>query len=205
MTSLPSTLAARYRFATNHEVHSWSFGLLRARRVATSEWREYKWRDQRGTLDDQAIFGPVRDCECACGKYSGAQFRGMICDVCGVKLTSPAVRRSRFCHIDLPSDIQHPLASDPHPLSALPVLPADLVSSPAGASLADLYEDLVRLVALNRTEMAAGVFGQLAHILLPAVQLAAEWRLAEEPVLARGLALEPREPASEVDQALSQI
>jgi hypothetical protein len=173
--------------------------------MATSEWREHKWLDQRGTLDDQAIFGPVRDCECACGKHSGAQFRGMICDVCGVKLTSPAVRRSRFGHIDLLSDIQHPLASDPHPLSALPVLPADFVSSPAGASLADLYEDLVRLVALNRSEMAAGVFSQLVQMLLPAVQLAAEWRLVEEPVLARGLALEPREPASEIEQTLNQV
>jgi hypothetical protein len=172
--------------------------------VATSEWREHQWRDQRGTLDDQAIFGPVRDSECACGKYSGARFRGMICDVCGVKLTSPAVRRVRFGHIDLASEIQHPLASDPHPLSALPVLPADFVSSPAGASLANLYEDLVRLVALNRSEMAAGLFGQLAHMLLPAVQLADEWRLAEAPVLARGLALEPRGPEIETDFAQNQ-
>jgi len=205
MSLFPSNLAARYRFATNHEVHSWSFGLLRARRVATSGWREHKWRDQRGTLDDQGIFGPLHDCECACGKYRGARFRGMICDICGVKLSSPEVRRVRFGHIDLASEIQHPLADDAHLLSAVPVLPADFVSSPAGASLADLYEELVHLVALNRSERAIGVLNRLVHMLLPAVQLADEWRLAEATVLARGLALEPRQPESEIDRALNHV
>jgi hypothetical protein len=192
MTMLPSILAARYRLATSHEIRSWSFGALRARRVATSGWQEYKWRDQRGTLNDQGIFGPMRDCECACGKYTGAKFRGMICDVCGVKLTSPTVRRERFGHIDLASEIQHPLAVEGHLLAAVPVLPAEFVSSPAGAALADQYEELAHLVALDRAERTVGVLDRLVYLLLPAVQLADEWRLSEAAVLARGLALEPR-------------
>jgi hypothetical protein len=199
MTLLPSSLAARYRFATCQEIRSWSFGALRARRAATSGWRAYKWRDQRGTLDDQGIFGPVRDCECACGKYIGAKFRNMICDVCGVKLTSPAVRRVRFGHIDLPFEIQHPLASDPHPLSAVPVLPAGFLSSPAGNSLAELYEQLIDLAALDRAETSSAVLIRLAQMLLPVVQLTDDWRLAKTMVLARGLALVPREPEIETE------
>src|SRR5262249_39107896 len=88
MTSLPPFLAARYRFATTHEIRSWSFGVVRSRRTPdTTDWRE-----QRGTLDDRQIFGPLREFECACGKYRGQEYRGMICDRCGVKITSPAVR-----------------------------------------------------------------------------------------------------------------
>jgi hypothetical protein len=205
MTLLPSNLAARYRFATCHEIRSWSFGALRARRAATSDWRAHKWRDQCGTLDDQAIFGPVRDCECACGKYIGARFRNMICDVCGVKLASPAVRRVRFGHIDLPFDIQHPLASDPHLLSAVPVLPAGFLSSPAGTSLAELYEQLVDLAALDRVETSSAILIRLAGMLLPAVQLTDDWRLAKAAVLARGLALVPREPEIEADGGPNHI
>ena len=211
MTPLPHHLAARYRFATSHEIRSWSFGSVRERRFATSGWREYKWRDQRGTLDDQAIFGPVRDCECECGKYRGAEFRGMICDVCGVKLTSPTVRRRRFGHIDLVSEIQHPLAKEPHLLSVFPVLPADFVSSPAGNSVAALYEELVALAAMNRAEPPVAVLGRLVERseavlarlidqVLPMVQLAGDWWLPDATLLARGLALKPQEPGIEADQ-----
>jgi hypothetical protein len=211
MTPLPHHLAARYRFATSHEIRSRSFGVVRERRVATSGWREYKSRDQRGTLDDQAIFGPVRDCECACGKYRGAEFRGMICDVCGVKLTSPTVRRRRFGHIDLVSEIQHPLAKEPHRLSVFPVLPADLISSPAGISVAAVYEELVALAAMNRAEPPVAILGRLVERseavlarlvdeVLPMVLLAAGWRLPEATVLARGLALKPQEQEIETGQ-----
>ena len=40
MTSLPPFLAARYRFATTHEIRSWSFGVVRSRRTPdTTDWR----------------------------------------------------------------------------------------------------------------------------------------------------------------------
>src|SRR4051794_17820030 len=83
MLPLPSVLAARYWPATEREVHSRSFGLVMAPRnpAATT------WEQRRGTLEDQAIFGPVEDFECACGKYRGPKYRDMICDRCGVKVT----------------------------------------------------------------------------------------------------------------------
>ena len=33
------------------------------------------------------FFGPVRDYECACGKYKRIKYKGVICDRCGVEVT----------------------------------------------------------------------------------------------------------------------
>src|SRR5207302_9291944 len=96
MVELPSTLAAAYRLATDREVRSWSYGVLKAFRNPDAQG----WEQQRETLDDQRIFGPLREFECACGKYRGPRYRGMICDRCGVKITTPAARRHRFGHIE---------------------------------------------------------------------------------------------------------
>jgi DNA-directed RNA polymerase subunit beta' len=63
-------------------VRSWSFGALQSPREPGAQG----WQQRRGTLDDQRILGPLRDFECACGKYQGPRYRGMICDRCGVKL-----------------------------------------------------------------------------------------------------------------------
>src|SRR5262245_10581692 len=98
MLRLPLSLAAMYRPATDREVHSWSFGAVKAPRNPGAG----SYQGRRRTLDDQAIFGPVREFHCACGKYQGDRYRGMICDLCGVKMTIPEERRRRFGHIDLP-------------------------------------------------------------------------------------------------------
>jgi hypothetical protein len=141
MLQLPANLSTQYRPATDREVHSWSFGALRSIRLpgATS------WQQQIGTLDDQRIFGPRRDQECACGKYQGPKYRNMICDSCGVKVTSPDVRRQRFGHIDLPFSISHPLGEKADTLSVAPVLPATFIESSGGQPLALVYEDLARI------------------------------------------------------------
>jgi hypothetical protein len=73
-----------------------------------------------------------------------------------------------------------------------------------GIPLADLYEELVDLVALDRAERYIALTARLVDLLLPVVQLAAQWRLGEATVLARGLALEPREPELEIEQALGR-
>jgi hypothetical protein len=149
--------------------------------------------EQRGTLDDQVIFGPLRDFECACGKYQGPNHNGMICDRCGVKVTSPDVRRERFGHFEFVAEVRHPLGGATDVLSAFPVLPAAFVCSHGGKGLADLYDELVEATA---PELAGGLarrLSRLAEMLLPVVQLAHWWDLAEAVVLARGLALEPRD------------
>jgi hypothetical protein len=186
MLPLPPPLAEECRPATDHEVHSRSFGLLRAPRRTEAA----SWEARRGTLDDQAIFGPLRDSECSCGKYRGSEFRGMICHICGVKVTTPAVRRERFGHIDLPTPVPHPFGCRGELLSALPVLPAAFVASRAGAPMAELYEDLLWAIAAEKGEAMVGVVERLFSLLLPAARLAVEWGLAERDVFVHGLALE---------------
>jgi hypothetical protein len=188
MLQLTPTLAARYKPATDREVYSQSFGLLKAPRnpAATA------WEQRRGTLDDQAIFGPLVDFECACGKYRGRQYQNIICDHCGVKLTTRQARRQRFGHIDLPVPIVHPLGQSGEPASAIPVLPAAFVETKGGGRLADVYDEMVRSVACESQEGLTTAFNRLLELLLPVVLVAHEWNLQEADVLIRGMALVPR-------------
>ena len=48
-----------------------------------------------------------RDWECACGKYKGTKYKGIICDRCGVKVTHSRVRRKRMGHINLAAPVVH--------------------------------------------------------------------------------------------------
>jgi len=55
----------------------------------------------------QKIFGPVRDYECACGKYKRIKYKGVVCDRCGVEVTVSRVRRDRMGHIELAVPVSH--------------------------------------------------------------------------------------------------
>jgi hypothetical protein len=187
MLQLPAAITAGYRPATAHEVHSWSFGRLTAPRRPAAD----NWQQQKGTLDDQAIFGPLQGFECACGKYQGERYQGMICDRCGVKLTTEDQRRRRFGHIDLARSIAHPFGEDDS-LSAVPVLPAAFTHSHAGDKLATLYDRLVKLHATEAQHHVTACVEQLFGVLAPLVVIAHEWSLQESLTLARGLALERR-------------
>lgn len=55
----------------------------------------------------QKIFGPVKDYECACGKYKKQKYRGIICERCGVEVIESKVRRHRLGHIELAVPIAH--------------------------------------------------------------------------------------------------
>jgi hypothetical protein len=188
MLRLPPPLAACYRLATDREVRSWSFGVVEALRDPAAQG----WQHQRGTLDDQRIFGPLCDFECACGKYRGMKYKGMICDRCGVKVTSREARRQRFGHIELPQPVRHPQGEDGDRLSAIPVLPAGFLESSAGAALVAVYEDLVRAAADVAPDGPAGALQRLVELLLPVVVLAHQWGLSEAATFARGLALADR-------------
>jgi DNA-directed RNA polymerase subunit beta' len=56
----------------------------------------------------QAIFGPVVDWCCQCGKYKRYRYANIICDRCGVEVTSSSVRRERMGHISLAAPCVHP-------------------------------------------------------------------------------------------------
>ena len=193
MIQLPAVIVATYRPATAREVHSWSFGKVSVRRRPNSEFGEH----HRGSLDDQSIFGPIRDFECACGRYSGKQYEMMICDRCGVKVTTSDQRRVRFGHIDLAPEVPHPCVEGM--VSAMPVLPAAFVSSAGGENLAGLYERLATLDASESPTHVQACLEKIAELLVPLVTIAHDWNLQEALVLARGLALERRARTSEDD------
>ena len=62
---------------------------------------------ERDGLFCERIFGPVKDYECACGKYKRIRYKGIICDRCGVEVTEKKVRRDRVGHIDLVVPVAH--------------------------------------------------------------------------------------------------
>ncbi|MCK5271414.1 MAG: DNA-directed RNA polymerase subunit beta', partial [Sedimentisphaerales bacterium] len=86
-----------------NDIRSWSFGEVR--KPETINYRTY--RPEKDGLFCERIFGPERDWECACGKYKGTKFKGIICDRCGVKVTHSRVRRKRMGHINLAASVVH--------------------------------------------------------------------------------------------------
>jgi DNA-directed RNA polymerase subunit beta' len=65
------------------------------------------FRPEKDGLFCEKIFGPVKDWECACGKYKGIRYKGIVCDRCGVEVTQKSVRRERMGHIELAVPVVH--------------------------------------------------------------------------------------------------
>ncbi len=95
--------SVRIQLASPNDIRSWSFGEVR--KPETINYRTY--RPEKDGLFCERIFGPERDWECACGKYKGTKFKGIICDRCGVKVTHSRVRRKRMGHINLAAPVVH--------------------------------------------------------------------------------------------------
>jgi DNA-directed RNA polymerase subunit beta' len=95
--------SVKISLASPNDIRSWSFGEVR--KPETINYRTY--RPERDGLFCERIFGPERDWECACGKYKGTKFKGIICDRCGVKVTHSRVRRKRMGHINLAAPVVH--------------------------------------------------------------------------------------------------
>ena len=95
--------AVKVTLASPNDIRAWSYGEVK--KPETINYRTY--RPEKDGLFCERIFGPERDYECACGKYRGTKYKGIICDRCGVKVTHSRVRRKRFGHINLASPIVH--------------------------------------------------------------------------------------------------
>ena len=95
--------AVKIGLASSHDIRSWSFGEVK--KPETINYRTY--RPEKDGLFCERIFGPEKDWECACGKYRGMKYKGMICDRCGVKVTHSRVRRKRMGHIELAAPVVH--------------------------------------------------------------------------------------------------
>ncbi|MYI07019.1 MAG: DNA-directed RNA polymerase subunit beta' [Gemmatimonadetes bacterium] len=93
----------RIRIASPEDIREWSHGEVT--KPETINYRSFK--PEPMGLFCQRIFGPVKDWECACGKYKRIRFRGIICDRCGVEVTLSKVRRERMGHIELAVPICH--------------------------------------------------------------------------------------------------
>jgi len=91
------------KIASPEKILSWSHGEVQ--RSETINYRSQK--PEMGGLFCQKIFGPVKDWECACGKYKKIRYKGMVCDRCGVEVTRSIVRRERMGHIALASPVTH--------------------------------------------------------------------------------------------------
>ena len=95
--------SVKITLASPNDIRSWSFGEVK--KPETINYRTY--RPEKDGLFCERIFGPERDYECACGKYKGTKYKGIICDRCGVKVTHSRVRRKRTGHINLAAPIVH--------------------------------------------------------------------------------------------------
>jgi len=91
------------RIATPDTIRSWSKGEVK--NPETINYRTFK--PEPGGLFCQRIFGPVKDWECACGKYKRIKYRGIVCDRCGVEVAQAKVRRERMGHIELAAPVAH--------------------------------------------------------------------------------------------------
>lgn len=95
--------ALRITIASPEEILSWSHGEVK--KPETINYHSLKPEPEG--LFCQQIFGPVKDYECACGKYKRIKFRGVVCERCGVEVGSSSVRRERMGHIKLAMPVAH--------------------------------------------------------------------------------------------------
>jgi len=84
-------------------IRSWSFGEVK--KPETINYRTFK--PERDGLFCAAVFGPIKDYECLCGKYKRMKHRGVVCEKCGTEVTLTKVRRERMGHIELASPTAH--------------------------------------------------------------------------------------------------
>ncbi len=89
--------------ASPDTILGWSHGEVL--KPETVNYRSYK--PEKDGLFCEKIFGPVKDYECHCGKYKRIRYKGIVCDRCGVEVTTKSVRRERMGHITLAVPIVH--------------------------------------------------------------------------------------------------
>jgi DNA-directed RNA polymerase beta' subunit len=89
--------------ATAQNIRSWSSGEVK--KPETINYRTL--RPEKDGLFCEKIFGPQKAWECACGKYKRVRFKGIVCERCGVEVTSDKVRRDRMGHIALAAPVVH--------------------------------------------------------------------------------------------------
>ena len=93
----------RIGLASADKIRGWSRGEVK--KPETINYRTLK--PEKDGLFCEKIFGPTKDWECSCGKYKGIRFKDIVCERCGVEVTSAKVRRERMGHIELAAPVSH--------------------------------------------------------------------------------------------------
>ncbi len=91
------------QLASPDKIREWSYGEVT--KPETINYRTQK--PEKDGLFSERIFGPTKDWECYCGKYKRIRYKGVICDKCGVEVTTSKVRRERMGHIELAAPVTH--------------------------------------------------------------------------------------------------
>jgi len=95
--------ALKLVLASPEDILNWSHG-----EVTKAETINYRTqRPEPDGLFCEKIFGPSKNFECFCGKYKKIRYRGIVCDKCGVEVTTSDVRRERMGHIKLSVPVSH--------------------------------------------------------------------------------------------------
>ena len=91
------------KLASPEKILEWSHGEIT--KAETINYRTLK--PEMDGLFCEKIFGPSKDYECSCGKYKRMRYQGVVCEKCGVEVTTAKVRRERMGHIKLATPIAH--------------------------------------------------------------------------------------------------
>src|SRR5512143_1062593 len=107
----------RLGIASGDDILTWTHG--EGKKPETINYRTFK--PERDGLFCEKIFGPVKDCECSCGRYKKIKYKGIVCERCGVEVTRSKVRRERMGHVELAAPVCHIwyLKGVPSPLSLI--------------------------------------------------------------------------------------
>ena len=103
MFDVNKLVAIQIGLASPEKIREWSHGEVT--KPETINYRSQK--PEPDGLFCERIFGPAKDYECHCGRYKKSRFKGVICDKCGVEVTTKAVRRERMGSIELSSPCAH--------------------------------------------------------------------------------------------------
>ncbi len=93
----------KLKIASPEQVLDWSYGEVL--KPETINYRTQK--PEKDSLFSEKIFGPTKDWECYCGKYKRIRYKGIVCDRCGVEVTTSKVRRERMGHVALAVPVAH--------------------------------------------------------------------------------------------------
>ncbi|MCD4756041.1 DNA-directed RNA polymerase subunit beta' [bacterium] len=95
--------ALKLSLASPEQILDWSYG-----EVTKSETINYRtFKAEPEGLFCEKIFGPTKNYECYCGKYKKIRYKGIVCDKCGVEVTTKDVRRERMGHVKLAVPVAH--------------------------------------------------------------------------------------------------